>query len=178
MRWRPNSPASRLFAQSFVEAQIKENIKAPRHWPLWGEVTYGRWFLLTKGRLRAKCFHLMRWWNVSNTFQNMNRSGHINSVFFASNDKLSIDNISTTRLDSSIWRRIFAWLAWRHISLSTSTTGLHIRTPLLLIYAGIANKVGMNTLWGYTYGMPINRLRGKQIAVILQKTFSTSFHCI
>ena len=29
------SPASRLFAQPFVQALIKENIKAPRHWPLW-----------------------------------------------------------------------------------------------------------------------------------------------
>ena len=26
-----------LFAQLSVQAQIKENIKAPRHWPLWGE---------------------------------------------------------------------------------------------------------------------------------------------
>ena len=33
------SPASRLSAQLFVLAQIKENIKAPRHWPLWGEST-------------------------------------------------------------------------------------------------------------------------------------------
>ena len=31
--------ASRLFTQPFVQAQIKENIKAPRHWPLWGEFT-------------------------------------------------------------------------------------------------------------------------------------------
>ena len=38
-RWRIESPASRLFTQSFVQAQIKENIKAPRHWPLWGEFT-------------------------------------------------------------------------------------------------------------------------------------------
>ena len=29
-------PASRLFARLFVQAQIKENIKAPHHWPLWG----------------------------------------------------------------------------------------------------------------------------------------------
>ena len=27
---------SRLFTQPFIQAQIKENIKAPRHWPLWG----------------------------------------------------------------------------------------------------------------------------------------------
>ena len=26
-------------AQLFVQAQIKENIKAPCHWPLWGEST-------------------------------------------------------------------------------------------------------------------------------------------
>ena len=28
-------PASQLFAQPYVHAQIKENIKAPRHWTLW-----------------------------------------------------------------------------------------------------------------------------------------------
>ena len=36
------STASRLFPQSFAQAQIKENIKAPRHWPLWGESTGDR----------------------------------------------------------------------------------------------------------------------------------------
>ena len=33
-RWRLKSPASRLFTQPFIQTQIKENIKAPRHWPL------------------------------------------------------------------------------------------------------------------------------------------------
>ena len=28
-----------LFIQSFIQTQIKENIKAPRHWPLCGEFT-------------------------------------------------------------------------------------------------------------------------------------------
>ena len=32
----------------FVQAQIKENIKAPRHWPLWGESTGDRLILRTK----------------------------------------------------------------------------------------------------------------------------------
>ena len=32
---------SPLFAHTFI--QIKENVKAPRHWPLWGEFTGGRW---------------------------------------------------------------------------------------------------------------------------------------
>ena len=34
--WRLKSPASPLFTQSFIQVQIKENIKAPRHWPLRG----------------------------------------------------------------------------------------------------------------------------------------------
>ena len=28
-----------IFAQPFVEAQVKDNIKAPYHWTLWGEST-------------------------------------------------------------------------------------------------------------------------------------------
>ena len=59
MRWRLKSPASRLFAQPFVQAQIKENITALRHWPLWGETIGDRWIPLTKGQWRRKCFHLM-----------------------------------------------------------------------------------------------------------------------
>ena len=58
-RWRLKLPASRLFAQPFVQAQIKENKKVPRHWPLWGESTCDRWIPLTKGQWRGKCFHLM-----------------------------------------------------------------------------------------------------------------------
>ena len=35
-RWRLKSPASPLFTQPFVQPHIKQNIKAPRHWPLCG----------------------------------------------------------------------------------------------------------------------------------------------
>ena len=48
MRWLLKSPSSRLFAQPFVQTQINENIKAPRHWPLWGESTGHRWILLQR----------------------------------------------------------------------------------------------------------------------------------
>ena len=58
-RWRVRSTATLLFAQPFVQAQIKENIKAPRHRHLWGESTGDRWIPLTKGQLRGKCFYLM-----------------------------------------------------------------------------------------------------------------------
>ena len=36
MRWRLKSPASWLFTQPFIQAQIKEHIKAPRHWAFAG----------------------------------------------------------------------------------------------------------------------------------------------
>ena len=47
-RWPFKSPASRSFTQPFIQAQIKENIEATRHWPLWGEFTGDRWIPLTK----------------------------------------------------------------------------------------------------------------------------------
>ena len=59
IRWRLKSPASRLFTQSFIQAQIKENTKVLRHWPLWGEFAGERWIPRTKGQWRGKCFHLM-----------------------------------------------------------------------------------------------------------------------
>ena len=40
--WRLKSPATPLFVQPFVQAHIKGNIKAPRHWPLWAESTLTR----------------------------------------------------------------------------------------------------------------------------------------
>ena len=58
-RLRLKSPASRLFTQSFIQAQINENIKAPRHWPLFGEFTGDRWIPRTKGQLCGIFFHLM-----------------------------------------------------------------------------------------------------------------------
>ena len=48
-----------LFSQRFIQTQIKGNIKAPRHWPFWGEFTGDWWIPCTNGQLRGKCFHLM-----------------------------------------------------------------------------------------------------------------------
>ena len=44
---------------SVFRAQIKDNIKAPRHWPLCGEFIGDRWIPRTKVQLRGNCFHLM-----------------------------------------------------------------------------------------------------------------------
>ena len=55
-RWRLKSPASRLFTQPFIQEQIKENIKAPRHWPLCGEFTGDRWISPHKWLVTQKMF--------------------------------------------------------------------------------------------------------------------------
>ena len=39
-----------IVTQSFVQVQIKENMKALRYWPLWGEFTGDRWIPHTKGQ--------------------------------------------------------------------------------------------------------------------------------
>ena len=55
----PDSVSNHQPHQPFIQTQIKENIKAPRHWPLCGEFTGDRWIPRTNGQLRGKCFHLM-----------------------------------------------------------------------------------------------------------------------
>ena len=47
-RWPLKSPASELFTQPSIQAQIKENIKASRHWPLCVEFTGDRWIPRSK----------------------------------------------------------------------------------------------------------------------------------
>ena len=73
LQWRYNKrdgvsdhqPHDCLLNRLFIQAQIKENIKVPRHWPLCGEFTDDRWIPRTKGQERGKCVHLMTpsWYN-------------------------------------------------------------------------------------------------------------------
>ena len=48
--------ASLLFTKTFIQAQIKEKIKATRHWPLCGEFTGSQWISHTKGPITRKMF--------------------------------------------------------------------------------------------------------------------------
>ena len=57
LQWRHNEPdgvsnhgVSVVFSQLFLYVQIKENTKAPRHWPLWGEFTGDQWIPRIKGQ--------------------------------------------------------------------------------------------------------------------------------
>ena len=62
--WLPRhlkSPATRLFVQQLVKANIKENIISKFHitGPLWGESTSDQWIPLTKGRNAFPCHGVM-----------------------------------------------------------------------------------------------------------------------
>ena len=57
---------NRLFGR-----RSKENIKAPRHWPLCGEFNGDWWIRRTYGQLRRKYFHLMTSsWSQTGSKQN------------------------------------------------------------------------------------------------------------
>ena len=66
LQWRHNErdgvshhqPHHCLLIRLF-KAHLKENIKAPRHWPSWGEFIGDRWIPRTKRPVTRKCFHLM-----------------------------------------------------------------------------------------------------------------------
>ena len=59
-RWRLKSRKAGLFTQPLVQAQIKENIKAPRHWPLWGGFTGDRRISHTQRASNAE--NVSIWW--------------------------------------------------------------------------------------------------------------------
>ena len=44
-----NAIASQITSPTIIQAQMEENIKAPRHWPLWGEFPGDRGIPGTKG---------------------------------------------------------------------------------------------------------------------------------
>ena len=56
LQWRHNEHVGisyhrrRFFSHPFVQVQIKEDIKAPRHWHLWEESISNQWIPLTKGQ--------------------------------------------------------------------------------------------------------------------------------
>ena len=52
-----------MFFQPFIQTQIKENIKAPRHEPLWGEFT-GDIFVTGKflAQIASNAENVYIWW--------------------------------------------------------------------------------------------------------------------
>ena len=95
------------------KAQIKENIKARRHWSLCGEFTGDRWISRTKGQWHGKYFHLMTSsWSV--------KSGMLVAVLIWRYRPTSI-GIPIIKIGRSHDRLIFIMTTFipRKISLST-----------------------------------------------------------
>ena len=61
---RLKSPASRLFTQPFIQAQIKENIKALRPWPMCGEFTVTGEF---PAEMASNAENVSIWWRHHGT---------------------------------------------------------------------------------------------------------------
>ena len=99
-RLRLKSPALRLFTQPFIQAQIKENIKAPRHWSLWGEFTGDRWIPRTNGQYRGKCFQLM----TSSCFQTYEKLASIRWIRSA-HSKTELAKKTVDKLFPISWKK-------------------------------------------------------------------------
>ena len=116
MQCRIKSPASRLFTLPFIQAQIKEYIKAPRHWPLCGEFPVDRWIPRSNDQQRGKCFI---WWSHHVKYNYFIRNGlqeiaYIVNVVFLTGS-ISIYFTSSCNSDFPAYRflyfvRISLWL--------------------------------------------------------------------
>ena len=67
-----------IIYSTFIQTQIKVNIKAPRHWPLCGEFTGDQAQMASDAknvsiwwRHHEKCQELGNSWNIYDTFQNI-----------------------------------------------------------------------------------------------------------
>ena len=77
-RWRLKSPAWRLFTQPFIQAEIKENIKTPRHWPLCGEFAGHRW---TPAQSASNAENVSIWWRHYVMISIPSRCAHSNMFY-------------------------------------------------------------------------------------------------
>ena len=64
-----------MFTQPFIQMQIKENIKAPRHWPLCGEFT-GTGEFPAQGASYAE--NVSIWWRHHDNKDN--QKGHTDTI--------------------------------------------------------------------------------------------------
>ena len=135
-----------MFTQPFIQTQIKENIKAPRHWPLCGEFTgngefpaqrasYAEWwrhheiFLALSKNLGLHDFQLYKNYVLSQRITwSANRRLTIMCMSYAVSSSWSINDDSTNQSFShfSVFKETnFAWL---HFSFACQWYSLCYRT--------------------------------------------------
>ena len=104
----------RLFTQPFVQAQIKENIKARRYWPLSGEFTGDRWI---QGSVTQKDLHLLTSSCRNSRQVNMIQVTHWR-LFPTLNHKLFVPNSSFGKCQGGI--SFSLWLHFKDYYRQTS----------------------------------------------------------
>ena len=104
---------------STVQAQIKENIKALRHWPLCGEFASEQWIPRTNGKLRGKCFHFITSsWYTSVPYRNVQCPVACHAVL--------LQKMQRGTIQQSMW--VFSATRNRYVRLLTTITQRDIRT--------------------------------------------------
>ena len=158
-RWRIRSTVSRLFVQPFIQAQIKGNIKAPRHWPSCGEVTGDRWIsyiviVFCNKLIGIECF-------IASANRSCNLKKKIDWLLYHNNDtKVNKQEVGfkTPVLNSweksSFWKWIPMWIKSRVLlytcpihhdtthCMITSSNGNIFRVALLAMFAGNSPVTG------------------------------------
>ena len=119
LRWRLKSPASRLFTQPFIQTQIKENIKAPCHWPLCGEFTETGEFPAQRA---SNAENVFIWWRHHDDLHYLEEIGVLGAFFnpmrsvgFGFNGSRIHDNATTT---TCVWRSRFDAFNFKHFLCS------------------------------------------------------------
>ena len=91
------------FTQAFIQVQIKENIKAPRHWPLWGEFTGTGEFPAQRA---SNAENVSIWWRHENLIK-------VSDIKEVTNQELIRTEIVYQRSQGHWWR-------WRRIFIHGS----------------------------------------------------------
>ena len=97
-RWRLKSLASRLFTQTFFQAQIKQNIKAPLHWPLCGNSPH-------KGSVTRKMF------SFYDVIMHFDQTNILSAERFHEISTVILDDViwSLKNLTRSLWKVETTW---------------------------------------------------------------------
>ena len=169
MRWRPKSPASRLFAQSFIQTQIKENIKAHRHGSLSGETTGDLWF--PSQRTTSNTENVSIWWRhhewrlfVNWTIENKLHEIFINTPCFSLKKShatcfiLSVTGFCHYRVINGYSNLVYTFIMQIYLwYISFVVNSFHLKAPVtakktiglvaLVSISGTIKLIGTRSFW-------------------------------
>ena len=116
LQWRHNGSDSvsnhqphDCLLRRFFQTQIKENIKAPRHWPLCREFTRDRWF---PTQMASNMKNVSIWWryhvyvSIFGTGRKELKQSGLAIQVYGIDNYICFCNISTRLTDGTSWLRV------------------------------------------------------------------------